>query len=154
MWRARRSGNRTPPRTTDANFDCAFVENTLISIVLQIGRARAPLGPPGWTNKYPILSCIPLSSPPLPFLFPPLSRVVGWSGEVWPLDGRLCALLRLFSGRVVAVLDGLLVVHVRGLGPGGRGLDLVNKDPHASPRVGTRPPPQQALQKQQQRVTS
>ena len=29
MWRARRGGPRTPSKTTDANLDCAFVENAL-----------------------------------------------------------------------------------------------------------------------------
>ena len=30
VWRARRGGPRTSYRTTDANLDCAFVENALI----------------------------------------------------------------------------------------------------------------------------
>ena len=46
MCRARRRGPRTPTRTTDANLDCAFVENTIVFVVQKIGRARAPFGPP------------------------------------------------------------------------------------------------------------
>ena len=30
VWRARCGGPRTPSTTTDANLDCAFVENALI----------------------------------------------------------------------------------------------------------------------------
>ena len=33
---------RTPSRTTDANLDCAFVENALLFVVLKIGRALPP----------------------------------------------------------------------------------------------------------------
>ena len=39
-------GPRTPSRTTDANLDCAFVENALLFVVPNIGGARAPLGSP------------------------------------------------------------------------------------------------------------
>ena len=46
MWRARRGGPRTPPTTTDANLDCAFVENLLVSVVPKIGRAWAPFATP------------------------------------------------------------------------------------------------------------
>ena len=38
--------SRTASRTTEANFDCAFVENALVFVVPDIGRARAPLNPP------------------------------------------------------------------------------------------------------------
>ena len=37
---------RTPSRTTDANLDCAFVENALLFVVLKFGRALAPCRPP------------------------------------------------------------------------------------------------------------
>ena len=43
MWRARHKGPRTPSRTTDANVDCAFVENALVFVVPKIGWAQAPL---------------------------------------------------------------------------------------------------------------
>ena len=46
VCRARRGGPRTPSRTTDANLDCAFVENALLFVVPNIGGARAPLGLP------------------------------------------------------------------------------------------------------------
>ena len=36
---------RTRSRTTDANLDCAFVENALVFVVPKIGRTRAPFGP-------------------------------------------------------------------------------------------------------------
>ena len=42
MWRARRGGPRTPSTTTDANLNCAFVENAPVFVVLKIGRARPP----------------------------------------------------------------------------------------------------------------
>ena len=42
----RRGGPRTPSRTTDANLDCAFVENSLVFVFPKIGRARLPLVPP------------------------------------------------------------------------------------------------------------
>ena len=41
MWGARHGGPRTPTRTTDANLDCAFVENALVFVAPKIGRARA-----------------------------------------------------------------------------------------------------------------
>ena len=41
-----RGGPKTPSRTTDANLDCAFVENALVFVVLNIGGAQAPPGPP------------------------------------------------------------------------------------------------------------
>ena len=44
MWRARRGGPRTLYITTDANLDCAFVENALF-VAPKIGRARALLAP-------------------------------------------------------------------------------------------------------------
>ena len=48
MWRARRRGPRTLSRITDANLDCAFVENAL-----KIGRALAPpVRPPGDNATY------------------------------------------------------------------------------------------------------
>ena len=37
MCRARRRGPRTPTRTTDANLDCAFVENAIVFVLLNIG---------------------------------------------------------------------------------------------------------------------
>ena len=43
VCRARRGGPRTPSRTTEANLDCAFVENALVSIFPNFGWARAPL---------------------------------------------------------------------------------------------------------------
>ena len=57
MWRARHRGPRTPSRTTDANLDCAFVENALVFVAPKIGRARAPpVRPPdlkaGFLPKY------------------------------------------------------------------------------------------------------
>ena len=42
MCRARRGGPRTPSGPTDANLDCAFVENTLVFVVPKIGRALGP----------------------------------------------------------------------------------------------------------------
>ena len=62
VWRARRGGPRTPPSTTtNANLDCAFVENTKFIIrknfksqkalfcgqILPVDVARAPASAPG-----------------------------------------------------------------------------------------------------------
>ena len=46
MYRARCEGPRTQSRTTDANLDCVFVENALVFVVPNIGRAWAPLYDP------------------------------------------------------------------------------------------------------------
>ena len=43
MWRGRHGGPRTLLRTTDANLDCAFVENALVFVAPKMGRAQAPL---------------------------------------------------------------------------------------------------------------
>ena len=43
MLRARCGGTRTLSRTTDANLDCALVENALLFVALKIGRALPPL---------------------------------------------------------------------------------------------------------------
>ena len=42
MCRARRGGPRTLSRTTDANLDCAFVENALVFVIPKIGCAWTP----------------------------------------------------------------------------------------------------------------
>ena len=42
MGRARRGGLRRALITTDANLDCAFVENALNFVALKIGRALPP----------------------------------------------------------------------------------------------------------------
>ena len=39
MWRARRGGPRTPSPTTDANLDCAFVQNALVSPILDFEKS-------------------------------------------------------------------------------------------------------------------
>ena len=52
---SRRSGPRKQSTTTDANLDCAFVENALVFIVPKVGRARGPLGAPLFT-KFNIVS--------------------------------------------------------------------------------------------------
>ena len=44
MTRARRVGRRTPSRTTDADLDCALVENKIIFVVPKI--RRGALDPP------------------------------------------------------------------------------------------------------------
>ena len=40
MYLARRGGPRTPSRTTDANLDCTFVENTIVFIDSKIRKAK------------------------------------------------------------------------------------------------------------------
>lgn len=67
----------------------------------------------------------------------PLTRVrvgVGRRGEVVALDLGLGAGRRLVGGGVVRQLDGLLVVHVRRLGPRRVGADGVHERAHAGPR--------------------
>ena len=39
VWRARRGGPRTPSTTTDANLDCAFVENALFTPILDFEKS-------------------------------------------------------------------------------------------------------------------
>ena len=58
MCRARRRGPRVPSRTTDANLDCAFVENALLFVVLKIGKTRQK-HQPLWKSKDEIAS-VPL----------------------------------------------------------------------------------------------
>ena len=46
MWRTRRGGSRTPSTTTDANLNCAFVENALflhLSLILKSQQNRIEL---------------------------------------------------------------------------------------------------------------
>ena len=59
-------GPRTTSRTTDANLDCAFVENALVYVVPKIGWAWAPLSaPPGlsvvWRSGYTEVSVVTIS---------------------------------------------------------------------------------------------
>ena len=54
MCRARRRGPRTPLRTTDTSLHFAFVENSLVFVVPNIGGGGVPAGPP-WP---------PISNPP------------------------------------------------------------------------------------------
>ena len=53
MCRTRRGGPRTPPTTTDANLDCAYVENALVFDVPIVARPEMPESNP---SSAPIMS--------------------------------------------------------------------------------------------------
>ena len=50
MCPARPGCPRTPSRTTDVNLDCAFVENVLVLVVLNIG-GPGPLNDPMYLSE-------------------------------------------------------------------------------------------------------